>query len=169
MSLPHRHRQSRRPTAVQLAEARIAIPFGAAFDVLVPQHRQGDVLALELAVNLSPIGLDVTPMALLGAGGSKQRRLQRGVGHLSRQWPAQPGSRQSLQRQPDRRRRKPYSTGDGRPVLARGSVFKLNQLSLVGWIMAGFNQLLLPFTVSISIDTIVMALCTKYAKYKKTL
>jgi hypothetical protein len=37
------------------------------------------VLALELAVNLSPIGLDVTPMALLGAGGSKQRRLQRGV------------------------------------------------------------------------------------------
>ena len=37
----------------------------------------------------------------------------------------------------------------GRPVLARGSVFKLNQLSRVRWIMAGFNQLLLPFTVSI--------------------
>jgi hypothetical protein len=54
----------------------------------------------------------------------------------------------------------------GRPVLARGSVFKLNQLSLVRWIMAGFNQLLLPFTVSISIDTIVVALCTKCAKYK---
>ena len=112
VGLPHRHRQSRCPAAVQLAEARIAIPFGAALDVLVPQHRQGDVLALELAVNLSPIGLDVTPMALLGAGGSKQRRLQRGVGHLSRQWPAQPGSRQSLQRQPDSRRRNPYSAGD---------------------------------------------------------
>ena len=42
-------------------------------------------------------------------------------------------------------------------------------LKRVRWIMAGFNQLLLPFTVSISIDTIVMALCTKYAKYKKTL
>src|SRR5437764_14638545 len=67
-----------------------------ALDVLVPQHRQGDVLALELAVNLSPIGLDVTPMALLGAGGSKQRRLQRAVGHLRRQWPAQPGTRQSF-------------------------------------------------------------------------
>jgi phospholipid transport system substrate-binding protein len=55
-----------------------------------------DGLALELAVNLSPIGLDMTPMALLGAGGSKQRRLQRAVGHLSRQWPAQSGTCQSL-------------------------------------------------------------------------
>ena len=36
VSLPHRDRQPRRPTAVQLAEARIAITFGAAFDVLVP-------------------------------------------------------------------------------------------------------------------------------------
>src|SRR5437762_12744542 len=89
-------RQSRRPTAVQLAEARIAIPLGAALDVLVPQHRQGDVLALELAVNLSPIGLDMTPMALLGAGGREQRRLQRAVSHLSRQWPAQPGTRQAF-------------------------------------------------------------------------
>ena len=96
VSLPHRHRQSRRPTAVQLAEARIAIPLGAALDVLVPQHRQGDVLALELTVNLSPIGLDMTPMALLGASGREQRRLQRGVGHLTGQWPAQPGTRQSF-------------------------------------------------------------------------
>jgi hypothetical protein len=54
------------------------------------------VLALELAVNLSPIGLDMTPMALLGAGGREQRRLQRGVGHLTGQWPAQPGTRQSF-------------------------------------------------------------------------
>ena len=29
------------------------------------------MLAFELAVNLSPIGLDMTPMALLGAGGRK--------------------------------------------------------------------------------------------------
>ena len=112
VGLPHRDRQPRRPAAVQLAEARIAIPLGAALDVLVPQHRQGDVLALELAVNLSPIGLDVTPMALLGAGGREQRRLQRGVGHLRRQWPAQPGTRQSLQRQPDSRRRNTYSAGN---------------------------------------------------------
>src|ERR1700722_6767140 len=57
-------RQPRRPTAVPLAEARIAIPFGAAFDGLVPQHRQSDVLALELAVHLSQIGLAVTPDGL---------------------------------------------------------------------------------------------------------
>jgi hypothetical protein len=54
------------------------------------------VLALDLAVDLSPIGLGMTPMALLGAGGREQRRLQRGVGHLIGQWPAQPGTRQSL-------------------------------------------------------------------------
>jgi hypothetical protein len=95
VGLPHRHRQSRCPAAVQLAEARIAIPLGVALDVLVPQHRQGDVLALELAVDLSPIGLGMTSMALLGAGCREQRGLQRGVGHLGRQWPAQPGTRQS--------------------------------------------------------------------------
>jgi hypothetical protein len=54
------------------------------------------VLAFELTVNLSPIGLDMTPMALLGAGGREQRRLQRGVGHRTGQWPAQPGTRQSF-------------------------------------------------------------------------
>src|SRR5271170_1929723 len=74
MGLPHRDRQSRCPTAVQFAEARIAIPLGATLDVLVPQHCQGDVLALELAVNLSPIGLGTAPMALLGAGCREQRR-----------------------------------------------------------------------------------------------
>ena len=42
-------------------------------------------------MNLGPIELDVTPMALLGAGSSEQRRLQRSVGHLRQQRPAQPG------------------------------------------------------------------------------
>jgi hypothetical protein len=112
VGLPHRDREPRRPTAVQLAKARIAISFGAAFDVLVPQHRQGDVLALELAVNLSPIGFDMTPMALLGASRREQRRLQRCIRHLCRQWPAQPGTRQSLQRQPDSRRRNADSAGN---------------------------------------------------------
>src|SRR5215472_10649327 len=102
MGLPHRHRQSRRPTTVQLAKPRIAIPVGTALDVLIPQHRQGDVLALELPVDLGPIGLEVAAMTLLGADGSKQRRLQSSVGHLRRQWPAQPRARQPCQRQPDR-------------------------------------------------------------------
>src|SRR5439155_25229974 len=112
VGLPHRDRQPRRPTAVQLAEARIAIPFRATLDVLDPQHRQGDVLAFQVAMNLSPIGLGMTPMALLGAGRREQRRLQRAVGHLRRQWPAQPGTGQSLQGQPDRRRRNADSEGN---------------------------------------------------------
>src|SRR5215469_13340751 len=61
-----------------------------ALDVLIPQHRQRDVLALELAVDLAPIGLDVTPMTLFGADRSEQYRFQRAVGHLSRQRPAEP-------------------------------------------------------------------------------
>src|SRR5437763_17075345 len=63
VGLSHRHRQSRCPTAVRLAEARIAIPLGAALDVLLPQHRQGNVLALEPAVNLRPIAHDVPATA----------------------------------------------------------------------------------------------------------
>jgi hypothetical protein len=112
MGLPHRYPQSRRPTAVQLAKPRIAIPVGTALDVLIPQHRQGDVLALELAVDLAPIGLEVAAMTLFGADGRKQRRLQRGISHLRRQWPAQPRARQPYQRQPDRRRRNPYPPGN---------------------------------------------------------
>src|SRR5260370_6025108 len=50
--------------------------------------------------------------ALVGAGRREQRRLQRGVGHLSRQWPAQPSARQPFQRQPDGRRRDTYSAGN---------------------------------------------------------
>ena len=83
-----------------------------AFDVLVPQHRQGDVLALELAVDVSPIGFEVAAMTLLGVGCSKQRRFQRAVGHLRRQWPAEPRARQPCQRQPDSRRRNTNAAGN---------------------------------------------------------
>ena len=83
-----------------------------AFDVLIPQHRQRDVLALELAVDLGPIGLDAVAITLLGADRREQCRLQSGVGHLRRQWPAEPGARQPLQRQPDSRRRNTYAAGN---------------------------------------------------------
>jgi len=39
-----------------------------ALDVLVPEDRQRDVLALELPVDGRPIGLDLTPVTLLRAG-----------------------------------------------------------------------------------------------------
>jgi hypothetical protein len=41
------------------------------------------VLGLELTVDLSPIGLGMTAMALLDSGCSKECRLQCGIGHLS--------------------------------------------------------------------------------------
>jgi hypothetical protein len=63
-------------------------------------------------MNLSPIRFGMTPMALLGAGRREQRRLQRAVGHLRRQGPAQPSTGQSLQGQPDRRRRDADSAGN---------------------------------------------------------
>src|SRR5262252_1932405 len=83
-----------------------------ALDVLIPQHRQRDVLALELAVDLAPIGLDVTPMTLFGTDRSEQYRFQRAVGHLSRQRPAQPRACQPFQRQPDSRWRNTYAAGN---------------------------------------------------------
>jgi hypothetical protein len=78
-----------------------------AFDVLIPQHRHGDVLALGLAVDLTPVGLGATAMTLLDADRSKQRRLQRAVGHLSRQRPAATGAPQPLQRPADSRQPTP--------------------------------------------------------------
>jgi hypothetical protein len=56
------------------------------------------VLALQLAVNLGPIGLGATAMALLGADGSEQPGLQRRVGQFRRQRPVEPGRRQPLER-----------------------------------------------------------------------
>jgi hypothetical protein len=96
MGLPHCHRQPRCPNAIQVAEAGIAIPVRAALDVLVPQDLQCDVLALQLAVNLRPIGLGVSAMTLLRAGRAEEARLQCRVGQFRWQRPAELGRRQSL-------------------------------------------------------------------------
>ena len=65
MGLAHRHRQLARPGPVELAEPGVAIAVRVLLDVLVPQDRQRDVLALQLAVDARPIGLGVPAMALL--------------------------------------------------------------------------------------------------------
>jgi hypothetical protein len=59
-------------------------------------HRIAGVLALELAVNSSPIGLGASATASLSADRSEECRLQRGVGHLNRQWLVEPGIGQSF-------------------------------------------------------------------------
>jgi len=66
------------------------MPVGMPLDVLVPQDLQRHVLALQLAVNLGPIGLGSTAMPLLGANGAEQPRLQCGVGQFRRQRPVEP-------------------------------------------------------------------------------
>ena len=91
MGLAHRDRELAFPDAVQLAEARVAVAVRIARDVLVPQDRQRDVLALEFAMDARPVGLDLAPVALLGPGLGEQPCLEHGIGHLVGQWPAQSG------------------------------------------------------------------------------
>ena len=67
-------------------------------DVLVPQDLQRDVFALQLAVNRGPVGLGAAAMALLGADRGEELCFQRGIGHLGRQRPAEPGDGKPLQR-----------------------------------------------------------------------
>jgi len=50
-----------------------------------------------------------TAMALLGAGRSKEWRLQRGVGQVSRQSPVEPGARKPFQGESDSGWRNTYS------------------------------------------------------------
>src|SRR5689334_2793191 len=47
-------------------------------------------------MHASPVGLEVTPMALLRADGAKQFALELAIGHPCRQRPAQAGSRRAL-------------------------------------------------------------------------
>jgi hypothetical protein len=75
-------------TAVEFAEARIAIALWIALDVFVPQDRQRDVLALELTMDFRPVRLDPTAVTLLGAGGGEQPGLKCRIGHLLGQRPA---------------------------------------------------------------------------------
>ena len=92
MGLAHGDRELAFPGSVQLAETRVAVAFRIARDVLVPEDRQRDMLALELAMDARPVGLDLTPVALLRASIGEQPRLERGVGQLLGQRPAQSGS-----------------------------------------------------------------------------
>src|SRR5215831_2855870 len=81
---------------------RVAIALRLMLDVLVPQDRQRDVLALQLAMDGCPVGLDMTTMALLGPGVGKQPCLKHRIGHLFRQRPTEAGSFETAKRRPHR-------------------------------------------------------------------
>ena len=68
MRLAHRHRQTPFPFPVEIAKTRVAIAAGMERDILFPEDRQRDVLALHLAVHANPVRLRMTPMAGFDAG-----------------------------------------------------------------------------------------------------
>jgi hypothetical protein len=112
VGLAHRDRELAFPDSVQLAEAGVAVALRIARDVLVPQDRQCDVLAFELAMDSRPVRLDLTPVTLLRAGIGEQPRLECGVGHVLGHRPAQPGSLEAFDCRADRRRGHSNPTGD---------------------------------------------------------
>jgi len=112
MGLAHGDRELRFPAPVEFAEARVAVALRIALDVLVPQDRQRNVLALQLAMNGCPVGFDMTAMALLRPGVGKQPRLKHRIGHLLRQRPTKARSLEALKRRSHGRCRHANPTGD---------------------------------------------------------
>jgi hypothetical protein len=112
MGLAHGDRQLAFPGAVEFAEPGIAIPVGMLLDVFIPQDRQRDVLAPQLAVDASPIRFGVAAMALLRAGVLVQLRFQLAVGDGVQQRPVEARGLEALDRLAHRRRRQPRAPRD---------------------------------------------------------
>ena len=112
VGLAHRNRELALPASVQLAEARVAVALRIALNVFVPEDRQRDVLALELAMDACPVRLDLTTVTLLRAGIGKQLGLEHGIGHFLGQRPAQAGSLEASDRRPNCRCSHSNSTGN---------------------------------------------------------
>src|SRR5258707_1507764 len=112
MGLAHRDREVAFPGRVEFAEAGIAIPVRPLLDILVPQDRQRDVLAPQLAADASPIRLGMAAMALLRTGVLVQLRFQLAVVDGVRQRPVETGGFEAPDRLTHRRRRQPPAPGD---------------------------------------------------------
>jgi len=112
MGLAHRDRQLAFKGPVEIAEAGIAVPVGMLLDVFVPQDRERDVLALELAMDRRPVRLDLTATALLRPGVLVQPCFEIRVRDAIRQRPGQARGLKALQRLAHRRRRQPHPPGD---------------------------------------------------------
>ncbi len=88
MGLAHDHRQLGSEVPIQLAETRIAQAVRLLGDVLLPEDRERDVLALQLAMNRSPIGLRLPCRAGLGAAFAVKPLLKLAVAEPLGQRPA---------------------------------------------------------------------------------
>src|SRR5260370_20247711 len=107
MGLAHRDRELAFPGPVEFAEAGIAIPVRLLLDILVPQDRQRDVLAPQLAMDARPIRLGMAAMALLRTGILVQLRFQLAVGDGVRQRPVETRRLRAPDRLAHPRRRPP--------------------------------------------------------------
>ena len=112
MRLPHRHGELRFEGAIKLAEPRIAVTAWVLSDIFVPDDQQGDVLALQLAMDRRPIRLRQAAMPSSAAAIGVKRRLQFAVVQAFRQRPGEPRAVDALQRLPHRRGRKAKTPGD---------------------------------------------------------
>ena len=89
VGLAHDHRQLGCEGPVQLAEARIAQAIRLLGDVLLPQDRQGDMLALQLAMDGDPVRLRLPRRPGLGAAFAVKPLFKLAVAEPLRQRPAQ--------------------------------------------------------------------------------
>jgi len=127
MGLAHRDRELALPRPIEIAEAGIAVSVGVLLDVLVPQDRKCDVLALEFPVDHRPVRLDLAAMALLSPGVLVQPRFKIRVRHIIGQRPGQARGRKTLQRRAHRRWRQPHPPGD--PVLGDPAITQTQNLA----------------------------------------
>lgn len=112
MVLPHRHRQACSPAPVKIAEAAVAIAVRVTRDIFVPKDLQRHVLALELAMDIGPVGFGAAAVARLRACGPVESGFQNRVGDLIAQRPGQLGSGGASQRLAHRRGRSPHPERD---------------------------------------------------------
>jgi len=101
VGLAHDHRQLGCEGPVQRAEARIAQAIRLLGDVLLPQDRQGDMLALQFAMNGGPVRLRPPRRPGLGAAFAVKPLFKLAVAEPLRQRPAQTRGVESVARTVD--------------------------------------------------------------------
>lgn len=112
MRLAHRHRQTLFPCPEEIAKPGIAVAAGMERDVFFPEDRQRDVLALQLAMDASPVRLRMAAMTGFDAGTGEQPLFQLGVGQIGSQRPGNARGLAPAKRQSHRRRYHPNPPRD---------------------------------------------------------
>jgi hypothetical protein len=92
VALPHHQRQPPFPSAEQVAETAVTIAVRVLGDVLVPEHLERHVLALELARHHRPVRLGQLAPSRLYPTDPIQAQLQIRVADLGRGRPRKPGT-----------------------------------------------------------------------------